>query len=214
MRSLAQYHGFYYVNALSALRVPAVRQRSCLWILAGVFFALAGCGISRSKPRGTRVIVLGVDGMDPQFVERHWSALPNLARLRRKGDFKALKTTTPPQSPVAWSTFITGMDPEGHGICDFVHRDPATYLPRSSISKTLEPRYKLPLGPFRLPVSKGQVLALRRGKAFWQILADYNVPVTVIRMPTNYPPVKTGRATAGMGTPDLRGTTGTFTFYT
>jgi predicted AlkP superfamily phosphohydrolase/phosphomutase len=152
--------------------------------------------------------------MDPQFVERHWSALPNLARLRRKGDFKALKTTTPPQSPVAWSTFITGMDPEGHGIYDFVHRDPATYLPRSSISKTLEPRYTLPLGPFRLPVSKGQVLALRRGKAFWQILADYNVPVTVIRMPTNYPPVKAGRATAGMGTPDLRGTTGTFTFYT
>ena len=175
---------------------------------------LAGCGISGSQKNIPRVIVLGVDGMDPQFVQRHWSALPNLDRLRRQGAFKPLKTATPPQSPVAWSTFITGMDPDGHGIYDFVHRDPKTYLPFSSMSKTEEPRHALSLGPYLFPLSKGQVIALRRGKAFWQILAAHNIPVTMIRMPTNYPPLEAGKAIAGMGTPDLRGTFGTFTFYT
>ena len=117
--------------------------------------------------------MLGVDGMDPQFVQQHWSALPHLDRLRRQGSFKPLKTSTPPQSPVAWSTFITGMDPDGHGIYDFVHRDPKTYLPFSSMSKTEEPRHTLSLGPYLFPLSKGQVIALRRGKAFWQILAAH-----------------------------------------
>ncbi len=175
---------------------------------------LAGCGVSGSQKNIPRVIVLGVDGMDPQFVQQHWSALPNLDRLRRQGSFRPLKTATPPQSPVAWSTFITGMDPDGHGIYDFVHRDPKTYLPFSSMSKTEEPRHTLSLGPYLFPLSKGQVVALRRGKAFWQILAEHNIPVTMIRMPTNYPPLAAGKAIAGMGTPDLRGTFGTFAFYT
>lgn len=173
-----------------------------------------GCSVSRSQANGARVIVLGVDGMDPQFVEAHWSALPNLDRLRREGDFKPLGTTTPPQSPVAWSTFITGMDPDGHGIYDFVHRDPATYMPFSSMSKTEEPRHTLSLGPYIFPLSKARVIALRRGKAFWEVLSEHGIPVTMIRMPTNYPPIPTGRAIAGMGTPDLRGTFGTFAFYT
>jgi len=61
--------------------------------------------------------------MDPAFVERHWADLPNLARLRQRGSYSHLETTDPPQSPVAWSTFITGLDPGEHGIFDFVHRD-------------------------------------------------------------------------------------------
>jgi predicted AlkP superfamily phosphohydrolase/phosphomutase len=160
------------------------------------------------------MIVLGVDGMDPGFVARHWSSLPNLSRLRLKGDFKPLGTTTPPQSPVAWSTFITGTDPEEHGIYDFVHRDPATYVPHSSMSKIAEPRYSLSIGPYLLPFSGGRVISLRRGTAFWESLARSHIPVTILRMPTNYPPVTAGKAIAGMGTPDLRGTTGTFSFYT
>ena len=182
-------------------------------LLPALLFA-AGCGLSRSQSNGRRVIVLGVDGMDPQFVQQHWSALPNLDRLRRRGDFKPLGTTTPPQIPVACSTLITGKDPDGHGLFDFVHRDPSTYLPFSSMTKTEEPKHTLSLGPYLFPLSKGQVIALRQGKAFWQILADHNIPVTVIRMPTNYPPIQAGKAIAGMGTPDLRGTFGTFTFYT
>ncbi len=175
---------------------------------------MAGTGCHQSAAHGKRVIVLGVDGMDPGFLDRHWKELPNVAHLRDTGGFRRLRTTTPPQSPVAWSTFITGLDPTGHGIFDFVHRDPRNMLPYSSMSRTEEPRFKLPLGPYLLPLSSARVTTLRKGQAFWQILADRHIPVAVIHMPTNFPPVKVGEALAGMGTPDLRGTQGTFTYFT
>ena len=174
----------------------------------------AACG-HRSGAHGKRVIVLGVDGMDPGFVEEHWSDLPNLRRLAAGGGFARLATTTPPQSPVAWSTFIIGADPERHGIFDFVHRDAATLQPLSSLAGTQEPERQLRIGPYTLPLSKARVKSFREGKAFWQLLSEHGVPVTVIRMPGNYPPLEgEGRELAGMGTPDLRGDFGTFTFYT
>lgn len=153
--------------------------------------------------------------MDPGFLETHWNKLPNLNRLRQQGEFKRLATTMPPQSPVAWSSFITGMDPDGHGIYDFVHRDPRTRMPFSSMAEIVESDRTITLGPYILPLSKGRLRTFRRGKAFWQILAERHVPVTIIRMPTNFPPIECeGRSLAGMGVPDLRGTFGTFTFYT
>lgn len=158
--------------------------------------------------------MIGVDGMDPGFVERHWNALPNLDRLRKRGSFRRLRTTMPPQSPVAWSTFITGLSPNEHGIFDFVHRNAATRAPYSSMDKTEEPRFVLPLVSYRIPLSGSRVISLRRGKAFWEMLTEHQIPATVIRMPTNYPPIQAGKALSGMGTPDLSGTTGTFTFYT
>ena len=172
-----------------------------------------GC---RHEPApANRLIVLGVDGMDPGFLERHWDALPNLAALRRQGDFRRLGTTIPPQSPVAWSTFITGMDPGGHGVFDFVHRDPATMQPFSSMAETEEPAYNLNIGPYRLPLVPGRVRLRRQGTAFWQLLDTAGVPFTIIHIPNNFPPLKShGRSLAGMGTPDLQGGFGTFTFYT
>ena len=86
--------------------------------------------------------------------------------------------------------------------------------PYSSMSRTVEPRFRIPLGPYVLPLSSARVETLRRGQAFWQILADRRIPVAVIHMPTNFPPVKVGEALAGMGTPDMRGTQGTFTYLT
>ena len=152
--------------------------------------------------------------MDPAFVERHWADLPNLARLRQRGSYSHLETTDPPQSPVAWSTFITGLDPGEHGIFDFVHRDPVTLEPYLSTDKTLGPRFTLHLGPWELPLSRSRVVSLRKGRAFWEYLSDRSVPVTIVRIPANYPPSEAGRELAGMGTPDLRGTEGTFTYYT
>ncbi len=152
--------------------------------------------------------------MDPAFVERHWADLPNLARLRDDGTYSHLATTDPPQSPVAWSTFITGLDPGDHGIFDFVHRDPVTLEPYLSTDKTVEPRFRLPLGPYELPLSRSRVVSLRKGRAFWEYLTDAGIPVTIVRIPANYPPSKAGHEIAGMGTPDLRGTQGTFTFFT
>ncbi len=182
---------------------------------AVVFFTLASALLISCKPHHkAQLIVLGVDGMDPAFVERHWADLPNLAKLRDTGHFQRLGTTTPPQSPVAWSTFITGLEPAQHGLFDFVHRDPKTLQPFSSMSRTEAPRWNLPFGPYLFPLSPSRVVSLRHGEPFWQSLADNGIPVTVVRMPTNYPPVPVGNALSGMGTPDLRGTLGTFTFFT
>jgi predicted AlkP superfamily phosphohydrolase/phosphomutase len=194
--------------------------RRYLWL--GPLLALvalgAGCsGQAHSRTSANKkVIVLGIDGMDPNFMERHRESLPNLWRLASEGDFRRLATATPPQSPVAWSTFITGMDPGGHGIYDFIHRDPRTLLPFSSMSQTSEGGWQVPLGPYVLPLSSGKVVTLRKGTPFWQALAEKHVPVNIIRMPTNFPPVhcEDGVSVAGMGAPDLRGTFGTFTFYT
>jgi hypothetical protein len=183
--------------------------------LSPVIFILASILLTAcNKTTAKKVIVIGVDGMDSAFVERHWSELPNLANLRDQGTYSHLATTNPPQSPVAWSTFITGLDPAEHGIFDFVHRDPVTLEPYLSTDKTIEPRFVLPLGPYRLPLSSSRVVSLRKGRAFWEYLSDRGIPVTIIRIPANYPPSTSGHEIAGMGTPDLRGTQSTFTYYT
>ena len=194
-------------------KAPVVR--GVKYFLAAAALVLSACGPAPTGAHGKRVIVLGVDGMDPNFLERHWDELPNLARLRDRGGLVRLATTTPPESPVAWATFITGLDPAGHGIFDFVHRDPATLEPVSSMAQTIGPAHQLEIGPYLLPLGGARVRSFRSGRPFWQILAQHGIPATVIRMPTNYPPEEqAGEALAGMGTPDLEGTFGTFTYYT
>jgi len=186
--------------------------REFVWIV--LFIALTSCGSPRSRANGRQVIVIGVDGMDPGFVERHWADLPNLARIRDQGTFSRLATTMPPQSPTAWSTFITGLDPAQHGVFDFVERDSKTGQPFLSIARTMPPRFHIPVGPYDLPLSPARVVSLRKGKAFWQTLEEHGIPATIIRMPVNYPPVDSGEALSGMGVPDLQGTEGAFSYYT
>ena len=184
-------------------------------LLVAAALMAAGCGGDGPRAASKKVIVLGIDGMDPGFLERHWAELPHMEGLRRASEMKRLGTTIPPQSPVAWSTFITGRDPGGHGIFDFVHRDPKTMQPISSMGETVESGRTLSLGPYVLPLSGGEVHAFRQGEPFWKILSEHGVPAAVLRMPTNYPPVPCRcRQIAGMGTPDLQGTFGTFAFYT
>ncbi len=196
------------------LRAAVIRPLLPVALTLILLLSLAGCG---SVPLAShpRVIVLGVDGMDPRFVESHWAELPNLDRLRRSGEFKRLGTTTPPQSPVAWSTFATGLDPAEHGIYDFVHRDPATLQPFSSFGEIQEPRRVLPLGPWAIPLEKGRVRSFRHGRTFWEVLGEHGIASMIQRMPANYPVERfKGTALAGMGTPDLLGTYGTFTQFT
>src|SRR5450432_2642332 len=170
------------------MRLPLrVSPRGGFLPLIAIGALLPGCGRAPSHSAGRKVIVLGVDGMDPAFVERHWDALPNLDRLRRQGEFKRLATTMPPQSPVAWSTVATGLDPSEHGIYDFVHRDPSSMQPFSSLAETEEPRRTVALGPWMIPLAKGRVRSFRRGPTFWEILGSHGVPVTMMRFPTTYP---------------------------
>ena len=193
----------------------AVRATLICLLAAVVSASAAGCGGSPASSTDKRMVILGVDGMDPKFLERHWDDLPNLKRLSEEGDFKPLATTIPPQSPVAWSTVTTGRDPGGHGIYDFIHRDPFTRLPFSSMAQTAEAEKTLELGEYVIPLSAGKIESHREGDPFWPMLTEKGVPVTMIRMPANFPPVESdAHSLSGMGTPDMRGTFGTFTFFT
>jgi predicted AlkP superfamily phosphohydrolase/phosphomutase len=153
-----------------------------------------------------KVIAIGLDGFEPRIAEAMLSRgeLPNLMKLREQGGYSRLKTTPSAQTPVAWSTFSTGTNPGGHGIFDFLTRDPKTYLPVMALS-----RYEQK-NAFVLP----KVVNMRRGTPFWDLLSAKDVESTILRMPCTYPPDKVkGRMLAGVGVPDLRGGFGTSAFY-
>ncbi|HDL64615.1 MAG TPA: hypothetical protein ENH12_04420, partial [Proteobacteria bacterium] len=121
------------------------------------------------SPTGVKekVIVLAFDGMDPRIVQSMFEdgKLQNFKKVAEMGGFKYLWSSIPPQSPVAWSNFITGQNPGGHAIFDFIHRDPKTYMPYLSMSETLPPTTTIKPGSYVFPLSGGQVLLKREGKA-------------------------------------------------
>jgi predicted AlkP superfamily phosphohydrolase/phosphomutase len=126
-----------------------------------------------------------------------------------------LGTSSPALSPVAWSTFTTGVDSSRHNIYDFLARDKRTYLPVLSSSEVYGGQKFIKLGPFRIPRGKGGVRMLRRSKSFWKILSDHGVFSSVLRVPITFPVEKMdGTMIAGMCVPDLRGTMGSFTYFT
>ena len=166
---------------------------------------------------GCKVLCIGFDGMDPQLLRAYVDkgAMPRFAELIAAGDLRDLGTSMPPQSPVAWSNFITGADPGVHGIFDFIHRDPETLVPYLSAAQAMSPQRWWEVGEWRIPRGSGSVELLRHGTAFWELLADAGVDVTIFKIPANFPPTECeARTLSGMGTPDILGTYGIFSFYT
>jgi predicted AlkP superfamily phosphohydrolase/phosphomutase len=183
---------------------------------AGLGLPLAGCG-GGSAANGRKVIVLGLDGLDPTIVRAliDTGRAPNFKRLMELGTFAPLTTTMPALSPVAWSSFITGLTPGGHGIADFIARDPATYMPVFSIYENRDPELTIDFGDVHLPLKGGGPVNLRQGRPFWSYLTERGIPAWVSKIPTNFPVEESAtRAIAGMGTPDLTDAYGMFSYYT
>jgi predicted AlkP superfamily phosphohydrolase/phosphomutase len=154
-----------------------------------------------------RVIVIGLDGLDPSLTETMMAAgeLPHLTALRAEGGYGRVGTTWPAQTPVAWSTFAVGANPGVHGIFDFLRRDPSTYLPEIGLYRHVQKSRFLP----------PRAINLRGGATLWERLADAGIESTILRHPCTYPPGSyKGRLLAGIGVPDLRGGFGTSTFVT
>jgi predicted AlkP superfamily phosphohydrolase/phosphomutase len=192
-----------------------VRRRPALLPLLLLLPLLAACGASPRPAPGPGVFVLGVDGMDPEILDRMLAEgrVPSFARLAREGSYGRLGTSNPPQSPVAWSNFVTGMDPGGHGVFDFVHRDPRTYLPISSATPPVDdPGTALEFFGWVLPLSAPEVVNNRGGTPWWDVLVAHGVDTEVYRIPGNYPvPESRAKVLSGMGTVDMRGGYGTYT---
>ncbi len=203
----------------------ALSRREFLKAGVAASAALSLGGAARFAPRvygqarsARKMIILGIDGLDPALTRR-WIDEGRLPAFRKLlgagGDFRPLGTSLPPQSPVAWSNFITGMDPGGHGIFDFFNRDPKTYVPVFSATETSGAAKTVRIGKAVIPLSGGEIRNLRKGRAFWQLLEEAGVPSTVFKMPSNYPPVSSKQRTlSGMNTPDLKGSYGFFSYYT
>jgi len=186
-------------------------------ITAALFLAFVFPSSLDLQAAQKKVVVLGIDGMDPKLLQTFvdQGRMPNFKALMQEGDFRPLQTTMPPQSPVAWSTFMTGLDPGGHGIFDFIHVNKEKMTPYSSMAEAYPGGRTIDIRSWSFPTTGGGVRMLRKGKTFWEMLGDHGLRSTIFRMPVNFPPVKApGRALAGMGTPDLVGSLGTFSFYT
>jgi len=214
------------------------------------------------------VVIIGFDGADAVLTEKWMQEgfLPNLKKLKEQGAFAPLTSTNPPQTPVSWSSFATGLDPGQHGIFDFLVRDPETYFPDFAMIKegkrdllfgknnamVLAPVIAVIFGLLSLLIRRAfkmrgrfslviilvvvllvgylahtkikslipnqvpTVTNQRRGKTFWKLASENGIKTRIVRIPATFPSptLEDGHALAGLGVPDIRGTVGTFYFYT
>lgn len=179
----------------------------------------AGEPSAPARSEHPRMVVLGIDGLDPklltQAMERYPERMANFRRLVSMGDgVQTLRTSCPPQSPVAWSNFITGRNPGGHGVFDFIHRDPVTRAPVPGTTKEVEGSTLDLWGEWKLPLG-GEVGSNRSGEAFWQTLAKHGVRADIWRMPANFPVEPAdGLSFPDMLTPAMDSAYGVYKIYT
>lgn len=155
----------------------------------------------RKNKQQRKVILLGIDGFDPKILAAMMGRgeLPNFARLAGEGSFNPMETVFPPQSPVVWSTIATGQGPEEHGIYDFLTRKPGEYSPELAILRQGRLTY---IPPYQT-------------ETFWATASDRSIPATILKWPLTFPATPTyGNTLAGLGTPDILGTMGRYTFFT
>lgn len=191
------------------------RFGTCLFLTAnGVH--ISGCESksreafkSIGKPKYKRVILLGMDGMDPKVLSQLMKSgdMPNFSRLGMYGTYSSLSTSNPAQSPSAWASIATGNNPGYHGIFDFLNRRVTDYMPELAIFKR-NPRNLL-------GKREAMFLPVMQGDRFWDHTSSQNISSTIIRWPVTFQP-KQSRAKlfAGLGVPDLTGRLGKYSFYT
>jgi predicted AlkP superfamily phosphohydrolase/phosphomutase len=194
-------------------------ERAFLFSILAVTLSLPGAGCSKSsgaKPvrrARQKVVVMGFDGMDPTLARRYMDEgkLPNLKRLAESGTFATLGTTQPSESPVAWSSFATGVNPGRHNIYDFLVRDVDTYLPDLSMVKREPPEFLFGLIPTKAP----KVLSTRGGTSFWVHAGRDGIRSVVLTVPVTFPPeeIPHGLMLSGLPLPDIRGTVGFFSYW-
>jgi len=169
-----------------------------------------------ARARVKRFVILGLDGMEPTLADKYMAEgkMPNLKKLAETGTYTRLATTAPPLSPVAWSTFLTGCNPGKHNIFDFLTRDRRTYLPLLSSVSIRGTSRVWKIGRYKIPIGKPDIRLLRKGKPFWNTLGAHGIFSNVIRVPITFPPESfRGVLLSAMCVPDLRGSQGTFSYY-
>jgi predicted AlkP superfamily phosphohydrolase/phosphomutase len=193
-------------------------RAAVLALLLGLALPFLAC---RSGPEGgkplrrakQRVFVIGFDGMDPTLARKYLDEgkLPNLKALAEEGVFARLGSTQPSESPTAWSSFATGVNPGKHSIYDFLIRDLETYFPDFNMIKKEPPEFLWGLIPTKAP----KITSMRGGTSFWKTASADGIKSVVLTVPVTFPPEELhhGEMLGGLPLPDLRGTLGTFYYW-
>jgi predicted AlkP superfamily phosphohydrolase/phosphomutase len=113
-----------------------------------------------------RLFIFGIDGGTLDVVRPLIARglLPNLARVIETGASGELGSTFPPMTFPAFTTFMTGKNPGGHGVFDFFERIPGRYGVRFVNARS------------------------RRSRTLWRMLSEGGRRVAVIGFPVTYPP--------------------------
>lgn len=167
-------------------------------------------GVSR-KAKARRIVIVGLDGLEPILAEKFMAEgkLPNLTALKDEGAYSRLQTTLPALSPVAWSSFQTGVNPGAHNIFDFLTRDKRLLLPQLASTEVKKEKAWFGLK------NRSKIVITRKSQPFWKILGKHGIFSNILRVPISYPPEKFfGNILSAMCTPDLKGTQGSFTYVT
>lgn len=142
--------------------------------------------MSKRPPHKLKILVLGLDGATLDLINPliEQDRLPNIAHIKQEGVSGRLRSTLPPVTAAAWSTFMTGFNPAKHGIFQWRTYDPTKYT-------NLDER-----------VVTADRLA---GRTFWDALGCAGYRVGVITVPVTYPawPVN-GYMVSGYPCPDTK----------
>ncbi|MBI3920717.1 MAG: alkaline phosphatase family protein [Armatimonadetes bacterium] len=137
----------------------------------------------QDRSRTLKLFIFAIDAADFAMTHR-WleeGKLPHLGELARRGAFGSLRSTIPPYTPVAWTSFLTGMLPGKHGVYGFM---PPPF------AETQEEATGVPFRPQDIPT-------------FYQALNREGMSVGSFNVPWTYPvePLE-GFVVAGAGGPD------------
>lgn len=188
-----------------------MRRSALLWLFPLVWTACSPTVPRLERTTPFRVVVLGFDGVDPDLVAQWIDRLPNIRRVAAAGTLATLGTTNPPESPVAWASWSTGLNPGKHGIFDFLRRDPETYRPSIGLVRVERPRFLFGA----IPIRRAKITNLRQGTPFWEYLDRRGISSVNLRMPLEFPAtaLEHGVTWSGLGVPDVRGTWGTYFYF-
>jgi predicted AlkP superfamily phosphohydrolase/phosphomutase len=174
---------------------------------------MAACSTPPQPSDRPKLVILGFDGLDPDLVRQYIADghMPAFKRLSESGALLPLETTVSPESPTAWASFATGVNPGKHNIYDFLVRDTNTYMIDLGMVRREPARFLFDWIPTRRP----RVTSIRGGRSFWVAAGQAGVRSSILTVPITFPPedVPNGELLAGLPLPDIRGTMGTFSYY-
>ncbi len=152
-----------------------------------------------------KTLIIGLDAFDPILFEKllEQGKLPHLDNLVKSGGYSRFTVSNPPQSEVSWTSIATGLNPGGHGMFDFVHRDPVSYGLNVSL---------LPTGR---NLGSLQFIRPYNAQTIFDVAAERGYQSTALWWPATFParPESPVQTLPGLGTPDIQGRLGVGSFY-